>query len=516
MTDNAILLGYAGEEHIYLDPKRANRHALIAGATGTGKTVTLQMLAEGFSQIGVPVFMADVKGDLSGASQAGATHPKITERFDKLGLAQEGWYAHPCIFWDVLGKQGHPIRATISDMGPLLLSRLLDLNDTQEGILTIAFSLADDEGMLLLDLKDLRAMLNHIADNAKELRSMYGNISSASVGAIQRRLLVLERAGAKQFFGEPMLELDDLLRTDRKGRGYINILAANKLIQNTKVYSIFLLWLLAELFENLPEVGDPDKPVLVFFFDEAHLLFNDAPKALLEKIEQVVRLIRSKGVGVFFVTQSPSDIPDSVLAQLGNRVQHALRAYTPREQKAVKVAAETFRPNPEFDCYEALTQLGGGEALVSTLEKKGVPGIVQRTLIRPPSSRLGPLKDDERAEIMKLSPVAGQYDETVDRESASEMLAEKAKKTAEVAERERLREEEEEREETGSRWTLPDFGDDDRKSRKSTSRKKTTKRRSNRQTVSEAAMKSLARSVSTQLGRALVRGILGGLKKALD
>jgi len=356
----------------------------------------------------------------------------------------------------------------------------------------------------------------HLGENAKEISVRYGNIHSSSLGAIQRSLLVLEREGAEFFFGEPALQISDLMRTTRDGLGAINVLAADKLMMNPRLYATFLLWLLSELFEELPEVGDPEKPKLVFFFDEAHLLFDEAPKILIERVEQVVRLIRSKGVGVFFVTQNPLDVPDTVLSQLGNRVQHALRAYTPREQKAVKVAAETFRPNPEFDCYEAITQLGVGEALVSTLEKKGVPGIVQRTLIRPPSSRLGPLKDEERAEIMKLSPVAGQYDETVDRESASEMLAEKAKKTAEVAERERLREEEEEREETGSRWTLPDFGDDDRKSRKSSSRKKSTKRRSNRQTVSEAAMKSLARSVSTQLGRALVRGILGGLKKALD
>ena len=338
MTTDSILLGYSALDHdtqVSLELKRANRHGLVAGATGTGKTVTLQTLAESFSQQGVPVFLSDVKGDVSGISQAGKTHPKVTERLNILGLPEDAWEGVPTIFWDVLGKQGHPVRATISDMGPLLLARLLDLNETQEGILTIAFAVADDQGVLLLDIKDLKIMLRHIAENAAELRTLYGNVSSSSVGAIQRRLLVLEREGAKHFFGEPMLELNDLMRTTRDGRGYVNVLAANKLIQNTKLYSTFLLWLLSELFENLPEVGDPDKPVLVFFFDEAHLLFKDAPKALIEKIEQVVRLIRSKGVGVYFVTQSPSDIPDSVLGQLGNRVQHALRAFTPKEQKAV-------------------------------------------------------------------------------------------------------------------------------------------------------------------------------------
>ncbi|WP_223477152.1 helicase HerA-like C-terminal domain-containing protein [Oricola indica] len=504
------------QEHEFMALRYANRHGLITGATGTGKTVSLQILAESFSNAGVPVFCADVKGDLSGIAAKGEAKDFLLARAETIKLDPYEFQEFPVIFWDLFGKKGHPIRTTISEMGPLLLSRLMNLSDAQEGILNIAFEIADDEGLLLLDLKDLRSLLVHLGENAKEISVRYGNIHSSSLGAIQRSLLVLEREGADFFFGEPALQISDLMRTTRDGLGAINVLAADKLMMNPRLYATFLLWLLSELFEELPEVGDPEKPKLVFFFDEAHLLFDEAPKILIERVEQVVRLIRSKGVGVFFVTQNPLDVPDTVLSQLGNRVQHALRAYTPREQKAVKVAAETFRPNPEFDCYEAITQLGVGEALVSTLEKKGVPGIVQRTLIRPPSSRLGPLKDDERAEIMKLSPVAGRYDETVDRESASEMLAEKAKKTAEVAERERLREEEEEREETGSRWTLPDFGDDDRKSRKSSSRKKSTKRRSNRQTVSEAAMKSLARSVSTQLGRALVRGILGGLKKALD
>jgi DNA helicase HerA-like ATPase len=390
----------------------------------------------------------------------------------------------------------------------------MNLTDAQEGILNIAFEIADDEGLLLLDLKDLRSLLHHLGENAKEIGKRYGNVHSSSLGAIQRSLLVLEREGAEYFFGEPALRIADLMRTTRDGLGAINVLAADKLMMNPRLYATFLLWLLSELFEELPEVGDPDKPKLVFFFDEAHLLFDEAPDVLIERVEQVVRLIRSKGVGVFFVTQNPLDVPDTVLSQLGNRVQHALRAYTPREQKAVKVAAGTFRPNPDIDTFEAITQLGVGEALVSTLEAKGIPGIVQRTLIRPPSSRLGPLEDNERADVMKLSPVAGQYDETIDRESAYEMLIERAEKAA--AEERRREEEDEREEERSSRWTLPDFDDDDddRRRRTSSKRKSSTHRRSsNRQTVAEAAMKSLARSVSTQLGRALVRGILGSLKR---
>ena len=516
MTDPSILLG-KGADPIHLEGRYANRHGLVAGATGTGKTVSLQILAESFSNAGVPVFCADVKGDLSGVAAKGEAKDFLLKRAETIRLDPYEFQEFPVIFWDLFGEKGHPIRATVSEMGPLLLSRLMNLTDAQEGVLNIAFEIADDEGLLLLDLKDLRSLLHHLGENAKEISVRYGNVATASLGAIQRSLLVLEREGAEHFFGEPALRIADLMRTTRDGLGAINVLAADKLMMNPRLYATFLLWLLSELFEELPEVGAPDKPKLVFFFDEAHLLFDEAPDILIERVEQVVRLIRSKGVGVFFVTQNPLDVPDTVLSQLGNRVQHALRAYTPREQKAVKVAAETFRPNPDIDTFETITQLGVGEALVSTLEAKGVPGIVQRTLIRPPSSRLGPLQDEERAEIMKLSPVAGQYDETVDRESAYEMLIGRAEKAA--AEERRREEEEDEREkDRGSRWTLPDFGDDDddRRRRTSSKRRTTSRRSSSRQTVTEAAMKSLARSVSTQLGRALVRGILGSLKKGLD
>ncbi|GAB4360731.1 MAG: DUF853 domain-containing protein [Oricola sp.] len=500
----------------FMSLRYANRHGLITGATGTGKTVSLQILAESFSNAGVPVFCADVKGDLSGIAAKGEAKDFLLKRAETIRLDPYEFQEFPVIFWDLFGEKGHPIRATVSEMGPLLLSRLMNLTDAQEGVLNIAFEIADDEGLLLLDLKDLRSLLGFLGDNAREIGKRYGNVHSSSLGAIQRSLLVLEREGAEHFFGEPALRIADLMRTTRDGLGAINVLAADKLMMNPRLYATFLLWLLSELFEELPEVGDPEKPKLVFFFDEAHLLFDEAPDVLIERVEQVVRLIRSKGVGVFFVTQNPLDVPDTVLSQLGNRVQHALRAYTPREQKAVKVAAETFRPNPDIDTFQAITQLGVGEALVSTLEAKGVPGIVQRTLIRPPSSRLGPLEDNERAEVMKLSPVAGQYDETVDRESAYEMLIARAEKTA--AEERRREEEEAREEERGSRWTLPDFDDEDdgRRSRSSTKRKTSTRRRSSgRQTVAEAAMKSLARSVSSQLGRALVRGILGSLKKSL-
>jgi DNA double-strand break repair helicase HerA and related ATPase len=490
----------------------ANRHGLVTGATGTGKTVSLQILAESFSNAGVPVFCADVKGDLSGIAAKGEAKDFLLKRAETIQLDPYEFQEFPVIFWDLFGEKGHPIRTTISEMGPLLLSRLMDLTDAQEGVLNIAFEIADDQGLLLLDLKDLRSLLNYLGENSKEVSSKYGNVAKASLGAIQRSLLVLEREGAEFFFGEPALRISDLMRTTRDGLGAINVLAADKLMMNPRLYATFLLWLLSELFEELPEVGDPDKPKLVFFFDEAHLLFDEAPKILIDRVEQVVRLIRSKGVSVFFVTQNPLDVPETVLSQLGNRIQHALRAYTPREQKAVKVAASTFRPNPDFDSFEAITKLGVGEALVSTLENKGIPGVVQRTLIRPPSSRLGPLEDNERAALIKLSPVAGQYDQTVDRESAFEMLAKRAEEAAIAEEREREREEREEREIGKSRWTLPDFDDDDRSS--STMRRKTTRRRSsNRQTVTEAAMKSLARSVSSSLGRALVRGILGSLKK---
>ena len=492
---DAINVGYveiAGKiETVDFLLKRANRHGLIAGATGTGKTVTLQALAESFSAQGVPVFLADIKGDVSGISQAGKTHPKIVERFEKLGLPLDAWVGCPTVFWDVYGKKGHPVRATISDLGPMLLARLLGLNDTQEGILNIAFAVADDQGMLLLDLKDLRSLLTHLADNAAELKTVYGNISSSSVGAIQRRLLAMQRSGAKHFFGEPMLELEDLMRVDDEGRGFINVLVADKLYMEPQVYAVVLFWLLSELFENLPEVGDPDKPKLVLFFDEAHLMFKDSPKALVQKIEQVVRLIRSKGVGVYFISQSPADIPDAVLAQLQNRFQHALRAFTPKEQKAVKVAAQSFRANPNFDTVEAISQLGVGEALVSTLVSKGEPSMVQRTMIKPPFSRIGPAKAAERKAVIADSPLNGVYDDVIDRESAFEILQKRAEAAAEEADRVERK--------AASKRTL--------------AKPKTRARGRQRQSVGEAFVKSMARSLGGKAGRSLVRGIMGSLFK---
>ncbi len=414
----------------YLTLKLANRHGLITGATGTGKTVTLQILAEAFSNAGVPVFAADVKGDLAGIAAKGEQKDGLVKRAEEIGLDPYVNEAFPTIFWDLFGEKGSPVRATVSEMGPLLLSRLMNLNSVQEGVLNIAFRVADQEGLLLLDLKDLQALLTLVGESAEHLTLRYGNVSKASIGAIQRQLLVLENQGGMNFFGEPALKLEDMMRTTRDGRGYISILAADKLMQSPRLYATFLLWLMSELFENLDEVGDPDKPLLVFFFDEAHLLFDDAPPALIEKIEQVVRLIRSKGVGVYFVTQNPLDVPDRVSSQLGNRVQHALRAYSPREQKAVKAAASTFRQNPEFNTEEAITQLGVGEALVSMLEAKGVPSMVEKTLIRPPSSRLGPITDEERRTLIRNSPIAGHYDTVEDRESAFEVLQKRAAETA--------------------------------------------------------------------------------------
>ncbi len=409
----------------YIELRYGNRHGLITGATGTGKTVSLQVLAEGFSAAGVPVFCADVKGDVAGLAEAGAPKDFLVKRAGEIGFSDEYRFeAFPVVFWDLFGEEGHPIRTTVSEVGPLLLSRLLDLNDTQEGVLNIAFRVADDEGLLLLDLKDLQAMLTHVADQASDLTTRYGNVSKATVGTVQRKLLVLDEQGGMSFFGEPALDIAQMIRTDpQSGRGVINILAAAKLMQSPRVYATFLLWLMSELFEELPEIGDPEKPRMVFFFDEAHLLFNDAPKALLEKIEQVVRLIRSKGVGIYFVTQNPLDVPDIVLGQMGNRVQHALRAFTPRDQKAVKAAADTFRPNPAFSAAEAITQLGVGEALVSTLIDKGVPSVVERTLVRPPSSRIGTISEEERRTVIAASPVGGIYDKTIDRESAFEILS---------------------------------------------------------------------------------------------
>ncbi len=477
MVENRRILIGKGDEQVFLDPQYANRHGLIAGATGTGKTVSLQILAEGFSSIGVPVFMADVKGDLSGISQAGKPHPKIDERIEKIGISDFTLADSPTVFWDLYGEQGHPIRATVSDMGPTILSRLLDLNDTQEGILNIAFKFADDEGLLILDLKDLQSTLRFIGKHAREFRDKYGNVSSASVGAIQRRLLVIEEQGADHFFGEPAVDLWDFMRTDPSGKGNINILAANRLMENPRLYSTFLLWLMSELFEELPEVGDQDKPRFVFFFDEAHLLFNDAPKALLEKIQTVVRLIRSKGVGIYFISQSPLDIPDSVLSQLGNRIQHALRAFTPRDQKAVRTSAQTMRENPKFDTAKVITQLGVGEALVSTLEEGGVPGIVERTLICPPRSRMGPATDAERQHKINSSPFMGRYDNVVDRESAYEKLMLRAEKHA------------------------------DTDAQKTNSKPRGRKR----QSVAEAFMKTMARSIASRLATRIVRGVLGSI-----
>jgi len=452
MSDNTILLGGNGSRQITLDAGMANRHGLITGATGTGKTVTLQVLAESFSRIGVPVFAADIKGDLSGLAGPGSPHPKVDERTEYIGIQGHRFEGNPMLFWDVFGDKGMPLRTTVSEMGPLLFANLLELNETQEGILHIAFAVADDQGLLLLDLKDLRAMLNWIADNAKELGREYGNISRASVNAILRRLLVLEESGGDRFFGEPALRIEHLMQTDFSGRGVISLLDATTLYHSPRIYSTFLLWLLSELMEELPERGDADRPRLVFFFDEAHLLFSTAPKALLEKIAQVVRLIRSKGVGVFFITQYPNDVPDEVIGQLGNRIQHALRAFTPKDKKAVKVAADTFRPNPAFDTFEAITQLGVGEALISTLDKKGIPGMVERTLMAPPSSRIGPIDQGERQALQERSPVRSIYEQTVDRESAYELLIKREqeleeKRTRELqAEEERLRREKEEKE----------------------------------------------------------------------
>ena len=436
MDDIFLGLGANGERQV-LRLSRANRHGLIAGATGTGKTVTLQTIAEQFSAQGVPVFLADVKGDLSGISMAGSHDFKHAEsieaRAKELGITDYAYKDNPAIFWDLYGEQGHPVRTTISEMGPLLLARLMGLNETQEGVLNVAFRYADDQGLLLIDLEDLQAVLAHTAENASELASKYGNITKASVGTIQRQLLAFDSQGANRFFGEPAFEIADFIRCDESGKGYINILAADKLMQSPKLYATFLLWLLAELFESLPEVGDPDKPKLVFFFDEAHLLFEDAPQALFDKVEQVVRLVRSKGVGVYFITQNPIDIPEKIAGQLGNRVQHALRAFTPRDQRAIKAAAETFRINPDLDVETAITELRVGEALVSTLEVDGSPSIVQRTLIAPPRSRLGPVTPKERAIVQSISPADGKYDTALDRDSAAEVLEQKAKDAAAVA-----------------------------------------------------------------------------------
>lgn len=488
-----LLIAKNDKIEIELLPQMANRHGLITGATGTGKTVTLQSLAESFSRIGVPVFMSDIKGDLSGISKTGGGNAKVQARVEQLKLDEFAHRAYPVTFWDVEGKQGHPVRATVSDMGPLLLGRMLNLNDVQQGVLTLVFKIADDSGMLLLDFKDLRAMVQHVGENAKDFTTEYGNISTASVGAIQRGLLELENQGAQQFFGEPMLNIEDLMQTDNKGAGMVNILAADKLMQAPKVYSTLLLWLLSELFEQLPEAGDLDKPKLVFFFDEAHLLFNDAPAALIDKIEQVVRLIRSKGVGVYFVTQNPADVPDKILSQLGNRVQHALRAFSVRDQKAVRAAAETMRDNPELDEQAAIMELGVGEALVSLLDAKGTPTIVERAFIVPPQAHIGPITEVERAAIIKSSLLAGHYEQVIDRESAYEKLKGRA------AEKQSAAAPAEQSTATsggGLGGMLGGiFGGGDNR----------------RQSAGEALVKTVVRTIGAELGRQLVRGVMGSL-----
>lgn len=489
-----ILVAKREENEYYLLPQMANRHGVITGATGTGKTVTLQRLAEEFSRRGVPVFMADIKGDLTGVSQPGGQNPKVLERLKMLGMENAAFEGFPVTLWDVFGRQGHPLRATISEMGPLLLARILELNDTQEGVLSLAFKVADDNGWLLLDLKDLRLLLQYIGDNTAEFTTQLGNVSKASIGAIQRGLLQLEQQGGAVFFGEPAVRLDDMMQTIG-GRGVLNLLAADELINAPKLYSTFLLWLLSELFETLPEAGDLDKPKFVFFFDEAHLLFNDAPTALVAKIEQVVRLIRSKGVGVYFVTQSPADIPDKVLAQLGNRIQHALRAYTPKEQEAVRVAAKSFRENPDLDTVKAISELGVGEVLISTLDAKGVPTIVDRAFVIPPAGRIGPITPEQRQQLIAGSIVAGIYEKAIDRESAYEILsaeaeqkkqAEQAAIAAAEAEKQRIAEEK-------------------------ASRAAARNRDSFMETVGKSVARSASSAIGRQIGYQIVRGVLGGI-----
>jgi uncharacterized protein len=497
MSNATVFLGKSDKrEELFL--QMANRHGLVTGATGTGKTVTLQIMAESFCKMGVPVFAADVKGDLSGISQEGIPQDFLLERAKKIGYDDYGYEATPTIFWDLFGEQGHPIRTTVTEMGPLMLSRLMGLTDAQEGALNIAFRIADNEKLALLDLKDLRALLSDLANRGKEITTEYGNVTAPTIGSIQRRLVVIEEQGGDKFFGEPALDINDLMRTTRDGRGYMNVLAADKLMQSPQLYATFLLWLLSEIFEVMPEVGDPEKPKLVFFFDEAHLLFADAPPGLLQKIEQTVKLVRSKGVGVYFVTQNPLDVPDSVLNQMGNRVQHALRAYTPRDQKAVKAAATTFRPNPKFDTEKVITEMGKGEALVSTLDLKGIPSIVGQTLIRPPSSRMGPITPAERQKLIKNSPVYGQYEEAIDRESAYEKLQQKAGIKAESDQQEA-----------------------ESKAAAKVQKQTTSASRREPQSATDRFVKGVAGSVGRQLGtsvarsigNALVRGILGGLTR---
>ncbi|GAA5069294.1 DUF853 domain-containing protein [Roseibacterium beibuensis] len=514
--ENGIFIGgggadYAEPQHLLLN--YANRHGLIAGATGTGKTVTLQILAESFSARGVPVILADVKGDLAGLGQSGSEgfklHDAFMDRAGRIGFSDYAYRSFPVTFWDLFGQKGHPVRTTVAEMGPLLLARLLELTEAQEGILNIAFRVADEQGMALLDLKDLQALLVWVGENRKDLSLRYGNVSTASIGAIQRRLLVLEGQGGDKLFGEPALELHDLFLTDDAGLGRINILAADTLMQSPRLYATFLLWLLSELFEELPEVGDPDKPKLVFFFDEAHLLFEDAPKALVDKVEQVARLIRSKGVGVYFITQNPADVPDDILGQLGNRVQHALRAFTAKDRRDLRHAAENYRDNPRFVIEDAIREVGVGEAVTSMLERKGIPGMAERTLIRPPSSQLGPIDEGTRAALIAGSPVAGKYDRTVDRESAFEILQARAAQAAAEAEEAERAEEEAEMAEREYRSARRYSG---ARVSRSSSRSISSRSRSSRSdSVGTAFAKSFARQLGTQSGRAVVRGILGGL-----
>ncbi len=494
MTLEGLLIAKGGGRDLLLLPRMANRHGLVAGATGTGKTVTLQVMAERFSRIGVPVFLADVKGDLAGISQPGAANPRIQDRVKMLGLGDHAFEASPVTFWDIFGEQGHPVRTMVSDMGPLLLSRLFNLSEIQAGVLSLVFKIADDNGLLLIDSKDLRAMLQYAGDHADDFQTEYGRISPASIGAIQRSLLELDTQGGEKLFGEPALNLMDFIQTDNQGRGMINILAADKLMLAPKMYATFLLWMLAELFENLPEVGDLDKPKLVFFFDEAHLLFTDAPDALLQKIEQIIRLIRSKGVGIYFVTQYPLDVPETVLGQLGNRIQHALRAFTPRDQKAVRVAASTMRQNPKIDTEKVITELGVGEALVSFLDEKGQPGIVERAFVLPPHSQIGPITPDVRRSIVASSYVYGHYEKVMDRESAYEKLKEQAaaEEAAEAAAK------------APAPTAPPEYG------RPQAERAPRPAGRP-RDSMFDAFAKSATRAIGSQVGRQIVRGILGSI-----
>jgi hypothetical protein len=518
LTNPTIAMAYKGNEtyiakseiELHITPKMANRHGLIAGATGTGKTVTLQVLAESFSLQGVPVFMTDIKGDLSGVSKAGVQNQRILERIEKLGLQGYENYTFPVCFWDVFGEQGHPMRTTITEMGPLLLSRLLNLNDTQEGVLNLAFKIADDNDLLLLDLKDLTSLLEYVGNNRDKFTLSYGNISAASIGSIQRNLLVLEQQGASHFFGEPAFDINDLLQTDPNGKGVLNILAADKLMQSPRIYSTFLLWLLSELFEELPEAGDLEKPKLVFFFDEAHLLFNEAPKILLDKIEQVVRLIRSKGVGVYFVTQNPLDIPDSVLGQLGNRVQHALRAFTPRDQKAVKAAATTFRVNPKLNVESAITELGVGEALVSFLDLKGIPMPVERALVLPPCGQIGPVTPDERSNLIRRSAVYGVYEKEIDRESAFEILSKRMVDASRVKTEQDVAD-------AAAREKLQKAKDEAALARAEAAKERAERSLRKGSTgdifgeLTKQAGRTVTRTMSSEIGRQLVRGLLGSI-----